>query len=231
MAYTRFSGNSPAFGWRADARVTVGGLKPHTDYSLVCERDSYPLHTDAQGAWTGQILHDVPLCVALADQPVLYDESRVNAVSAAAMLAARKAPPPREEPAEIANPAPAVEERRIVENAEEKPGPISYRQPSDQEPADALPELSWPKEAQKLRPYFAENRPVRLLNDLSWRTVQAQEGGMTCCFGYRVRNDQVSEVLYGVRARGSMVPPRGLQGYAYERMLDGSGYWTLRQRV
>ena len=226
MAYTRFSGSGPAFGWRADTRITVGGLRPHTAYTLECERDSYPLHTDAQGACSGQVLHGTPLCVALDGQPVLYDESRVNAISAAAMLAARKAP--RRQAPEA---APADEAREADKPPEKKPEEVVYRQPSAAEPVDALPALSWPPAAEKLRPYFAENQPVRLLEDLSWRTVRSQEGGVSCCFGYRASGDRVSEVLYGVRARGSMVPPRGLQGYGYERMLDGSGYWTLRQRV
>ena len=228
MAYTRFSGVGTAFGWRADARITLGGLRPDTDYALVCERESYPIHTDAQGAWSGQVLHDVPLCVALADRPVLYDESRVNAVSAAALLTARKAPAEQETARE------AICEAEIMPEAEqdEKTAEvIVYRQPTDQEPVDRLPALHWPKGAESLRPYFADHLPVRLMADLSWRTVRVREGGMSCCFGYRAVNDRVSEVLYGVRARGGMVPPRGLQGYMYERMLDGGGYWVLRQRV
>ncbi|MBQ9197474.1 MAG: hypothetical protein IJ157_09595 [Clostridia bacterium] len=224
MAYMRFAGSGNAFGWRADSRVTVGGLLPDAEYTLVCERESYPFRTDARGAWTGQVLHDVPLCIALDGRPVLYDESRGGAAAALALLAARSKP-------QVGIPVEPAEEAEQPEGARTAAETVKYRQASESAPVDALPPLIWPSAAEGLRPYFENGKSTRLLRDLSWRTVRAQEGGMSCCFGIRIVNDRVCEALYGVRARGGIAPPRGLEGYRFERMLDGGGYWTLRQRV
>ena len=62
-------------------------------------------------------------------------------------------------------------------------------------------------------------------------TKWVREAGMPCCFGIRVRDDRVCGVLYAVRARGGMIPPKGLTGYRYEQALDGAGYWVLRQEL
>ena len=114
MTYTRLSGNGAAFGWLREGKITVGGLLPDTDYQLICERDRFPVRTDAGGAWSGQLLHDVPLCVAIGDKPVLWDENRINAASASALLAPRAQKPAEEgkdEPvrAEIPETIPATE--------------------------------------------------------------------------------------------------------------------------
>ena len=83
----------------------------------------------------------------------------------------------------------------------------------------------WNKDTARISYWWADSIAVPTI----WQ--KAHEAGMDCCFGYQTKEDCVSEVLYGVRARGSLMPPKGLQGYRYERALDGSGYWVLRQRV
>ena len=75
------------------------------------------------------------------------------------------------------------------------------------------------------------NRPAAVFADRAWRTVRVREAGMPCCFGIRVRDDRVCGMLYAVRARGGMIPPKGLTGYRYEQALDGAGYWVLRQEL
>ena len=175
MSYIRLNGAGAAFGWRKDVRVTVGGLKPRTEYALVCQHDSFPAVTDAQGARTGQVLHDVPLCLALNNQPVFWDESQVSMAQAAALLAARNAPAPFA-PALSAPELPKTEPAKIPISAPEIHHAVEYRQPSDGAPCDDLPILTWPEAAAKLRPYFASNPPIRLLEDLPWRTVRRAVG-------------------------------------------------------
>ena len=231
MAYIRLSGTGNAFGWCRDGKITAGGLTPDADYLLVCERGEFPMHTDAHGAWSGQLLHDLPLCVARDAQIVLYDDSRTTPAAAAALLSARLTPPaphaetlpekPREAPPE----SPAASEAE----AKDEP-PVVYRPPTAEPPVDALPELVWPEAAKRLKPFFDAQCPVRLFDWPGWRIVKAREAGMDCCFGYRAENDRVAETLYGVRARGGMTPPRGLNGYRFERGTEG-GYWILTQRV
>lgn len=233
MSYARLTGRGAAFGWISDGRITAGGLRPETEYLLVCERDRFPIRTDARGAWTGQVLHDVPLCVAAGSRAALWDESRISEAAAAALLTPREEPAVRETrqetQQEAAEPEPIPIETE--EEAQEEEPPTQYRAPSANAPVDALPELVWPAAAAQLKPYFDRLPPVRLFEDPGWRQVKAQESGMTCCFGYRAADDRVCEVLYGVRARGGLTPPKGLQGYRYERAADGGGYWVLRQRV
>lgn len=243
MTYTRLSGNGAVFGWFREGKITVGGLLPDTDYQLICERDRFPVHTDAGGAWSGQLLHDVPLCVAVGDKPVLWDENRINAASASALLAPRAQKPAEEikdEPARAETPEaiPAREADSVAEadaaaeaDVAVEADPVQYREPSRNPPVDALPALEWPRAAAQIKPYFETRLPVKLFDAPGWRVVKAHEAGMDCCFGYQTKEDRVNEVLYGVRARGSLMPPKGLQGYRYERALDGSGYWVLRQRV
>ena len=90
--------------------------------------------------------------------------------------------------------------------------------------------VTYTEAAKRLKPFFDAQCPVRLFHGQGWRIVKAREAGMDCCFGYRAENDRVAETLYGVRARGGMTPPRGLNGYRFERGTEG-GYWILTQRV
>ena len=234
MAYTRFAGQGDAFGWYDGRRITLGGLRPDTDYRLICGQERHDIHSDARGAWSGQLLHDVPLCLARGEHPVLWDEARITAAQAALLTRKRETPPPTEkepapEPAEP-EPEPAPEPEPTPER-EPEAAPVIYRPASSGIPVDALPALQWPEGAAQLKQIFRENRPARLFDLPGFRTVRCREAGVDCCFGFRARDDRVCEVLYGVRARGGMVPPRGLQGYRYQRALDGSGYWVLRQLV
>lgn len=225
MEYVRFGSREGAFGWQREGRVTLGGLMPETDYQLVCAQGEIPLRTDANGAWSGRLLHDVPLCVALADRVILWNETRETAASAAALLAGRRAPVPERLP------EPPAQTQEPMEEVTAEEQPVSYREPSGGLPVDRLPTLIWPARAAQLKPYFDSHCPSRPLNAPCWRLVDVREAGMRCCFGYRAQDDRVCEVLYGVQARGGLVPPKGLQGYRYERGLDGSGYWVLRQAV
>lgn len=235
MDYARLNGDGPAFGWRRERRVTLGGLRPAGEYRLICEEGEYPATADDRGNWTGQLLRDPLLCVAQGSRVILWDESRVDATAAAALLAARDQPPapPRasERPAEKREePAPEKPEEAEPEIMPD-PAPVSYRPPSEGQPVDALPELVWPQAAAQLRPYMENNRPAAVFAEEGWRTVRVREAGMPCCFGIRVRDDRVCGALYAVGARGGMIPPRGLTGYRYERALDGTGYWVLRQEL
>lgn len=233
MAYVRLSGAGAAFGWVRGRQVTLGGLQAGAAYRLICEAGETPVVPDAQGGWRGEGAGGAPLCLAAGDQPVLYDEGRVSREAAALLIGARSEKKAEPSAKKEKAPEPRREERQeepASEAAAEEAPPVVYRAASQEPPVDALPSLQWPAAAAQLRPYFENSRPVRLLEAPQWRTVQAREGGLDCCFGYRAENDRVAEVLYGVRARGALVPPRGLQGYRYERTADG-GYWVLRQGV
>lgn len=232
MAYGRFTGEGGAFGWCLDGRITLGGLPAHADLTLVGEREQIPITTDAQGAWSGRMVHDVPLCVARESRVLLYDESRIGAPAAAALVAVRREPPvPREEP--VPREQPPAPSEPPPPPMEDTPVPAStvYRAPSKAPSVDALPSLAWPRQAEQLKPYFDTLPPIRLFDAPGWRFVRAREAGMNCCFGICSREDRVAEVLYGVRARGGMIPPKGLQGYSYRQALDGAGYWVLQVKM
>ena len=231
----RFSGAGPAFGWRSGNRITLGALTAGGEYLLVSEGGEEAFRADARGAWTAQLRHGAPLCVMQGERAVLYDGERLTQASAAMLAAGRSAPPldgrgplRQETPVPPRPQAPKERQKNKEVRPEEK---TAYRAPSGQPPVDALPVLQWPGAARQLASRFQNNRPVGLFDAPGWRMVQAKEAGMQCCFGYRAEGDRVAEVLYGVRARGGLVPPRGLRGYRYERALDGSGYWVLRQRI
>ena len=215
MTYTRLTGRNGAFGWQRESRISLGGLRPRQTYGLLCDGGGMEVQTDSQGAWSGQG-KGVLVCVSRGGQAVLWNENRVNQAGAQALLAARQAPPP---PA----PSPAPPPEKPKEKA------VAYRKPANTPPVDALPALHWPEAAAQLRPYFDSLRPSALFP--GWRTVRTREAGMPCCFGYHVQGDRVDGLLYGVQARGSLLPPKGLQGYSYERAADGQGYWVLRQSV
>lgn len=212
MSYVRLTGRNGAFGWQREGRVSLGGLRPRQGYELLYEGGKREFQADTQGAWSGTVTGDA-LCVGRGGQAILWNESRVHQAGAQALLAARPAPPPPPSPP--------------PEKPKEKA--ISYRRIADTPPVDALPALQWPEAAAQLRPYFNTLRPSGLFP--GWHTVRTQEAGMPCCFGYHVQGDRVDGLLYGVQARGSMLPPKGLQGYGYERAADGQGYWVLRQSV
>ena len=236
MAYTRMIGEGGAFGWHQGQALVLGGLEERREYLLLCETGTQPFTSDAGGSARVPLRYGAPLCVAVGTHVVLYDGDRVSREAATALVAARHSPPPRTEPtirqAPISEvPAAVPEPPRPTPPDERAPAqPVPYRAPSDAPPVDALPALIWPAAAEQLRPYFEKNRPLRLLSAPGWRTVRVQQAGLPCCLGYRAEGDRVSAVLYAVRARGSMLPPKGLQGYRYERLADG-GYWVLRQRV
>lgn len=212
MTYVRLTGRNGAFGWQREGRVTLGGLRPRQAYGLLCDGGAMDFQSDAQGAWSGQGKGAV-ICVFRGGQAVLWNENRVNQAGSQSLLTARQAPPPMP-------PTPPSPERP-------KEKAITYRPISDAPPVDALPVLRWPDAAAQLRPYFDSLRPCGLFP--GWRTVRTREAGMPCCFGYHAQGDRVDGLLYGVQARGSMLPPKGLQGYSYERAADGQGYWVLRQ--
>ena len=249
MAYIRFEGTDQAYGWFSAGRFMAGGLTPGAEYLLITERGARPFRADARGRWQAQLGEETPLCVARGGHAALYAGERLGRAAAEALIAARTAPPRRAErpqaepacPACVPDAAPrptaaqpvALPERAVssaLEALPEQPQTV-YRKPGDAPPVDALPQLIWPEAAAQLRPFFERNPPLRLFDTPGWRTVQVQEAGMRCCFGYRAQGDRVAEVLYAVQARGGMVTPRGLRGYRWERALDGSGWWTLRQRV
>lgn len=224
-------GADGAFGWYQGARCTLGGLQPGAAYQVVCEGGELTAMADGRGNWQGRLTRGAPLCVALGRQVVLHDGERLSREAAQLLLDARRTPPPKRNPAPVPDPVPEKETESEKKPEPEKRPAVHYRQPSDGMPADALPVLSWPAAARQLKAVFEKNRPRRVLDLPGWRMVQAQEAGMQCCFGYRTAGDRVAEVLYGVRARGSLIPPKGLQGYRYERGVDGSGWWVLRQTV
>jgi len=215
--------------------MTVGGLSPATACWAVGEEEMISFETDGQGCWNGPLPCGIPLCIVQQGKPVLFDGSRTDREGAAQLYQYRIRPPQRQpEPPENAKPEKAAEETEQAEATADSripETPAAYRKPADTPPVDALPELAWPEGTEQLKPYFKKHRPLRLFNSPGWRTVRVQEAGAVYCFGYFARNDRITEVMYGMQARGGMIPPKGLQGYRYERALDGSGYWVLRQRV
>lgn len=223
MPYMRLTGSNGVFGWQREDRITLGGLRPRQEYTLLTDAGDMPIRTDSQGAWSGRAAGTV-LCAARGDQAALWNEARVTRAAAQSLLAALHAPPPPPKKETAPQPPPPAEKP-------EPPVAVSYRPASDAPPADALPVLQWPEAAAQLRPYFDTLRPCVLFGETGWHTVKTREAGLDCCFGYHVQGDRVTELLYAVQARGSMIPPKGLQGYQYERALDNSGYWVLRQSV
>lgn len=235
MNYLRLTGQDKAFGWQREERVTLGGLRPRQEYLLLYDGGKKELRADSQGAWSGRTPGSV-LCVFRGGQAILWNEARLTRAGAQALLTAQRAqasaPKPAPTPAPKPAPPPVVSEEPPV--ALEKPPEaveVHYRAPSDAPPVDALPELQWPRQAEQLLPYFRALKPCGLFAAPGWHTVETREAGLNCCFGYRVQGDRVTGLLYGVQARGGLTPPKGLQGYRYERASDGQGYWVLRQQV
>lgn len=234
MAYVRLNGTGEAFGWMMGERVTLGALTAGREYLLIGDQGEAALTADTQGAWQGTPGCGVPLVLTERDGGMaLYNEERLTA-AAAVLLAQekthKKAPEARapEKTLPETESAPAAQTEKTPEVTAEE---VEYRAVSENAPVDALPALEWPQAAEKLRPLFMKNRPIRLFDAPGWRFVQTLEAGMQCCFGYRAEEDRVAEVLYGVRARGGLSAPKGLQGYQYQRAVNGEGYWTLRQTV
>lgn len=231
MAYIRLSGTDGAFGWMMGERMTLGALKGKNTYLLLGDTGEFAVTCDTQGAWQGTPDCGVPLVLLHQDSGsmALYNEERLT-YAAAILLAQERM---NQKKAKAAPAQEALVQQAVPEPAQEaaEPEKITYRVPSDAKNVDALPELVWPDGAEKLRPLFVKNRPIRLFDEPGWRFVQTQEAGMKCCFGYRAAEDRVAEVLYGVQARGGLTAPKSLQGYQYKRALQGEGYWTLRQRV
>ena len=227
MAYVRMSGTAGAFGWHQGQALVLGGLDERREYLLLGETGEQRFVSDGQGGARVPLACGAPLCVAEGERVILYDPGRVDREAAAALVASRRAPVPErraEPPAAIAQEEMLEEEEPPVAEA------VAYRAPSQEPPVDRLPELIWPEGAAQLRPYFEKHTPLRLLDAPGWRTVQVREGSVLYCLGRHVLSDRVDEVMYALRARGSMIPPKGLQGYRYERLADG-GYWVLRQKV
>lgn len=139
------------------------------------------------------------------------------------------AAPPVEQSTAPAPVAPPVEQSTAPTSAAP---PVRYRPLSDGEPVDRLPELFWPPEAQAIRPYFSAYLPFKLFDAPLWRFVRVPgQGNGVCCVGYRAQKDRVTQTVFAVRARGGLIPPKGLQGYRYQRGMDGAGYWTLWRNV
>ena len=214
MSYVRLTGRNGAFGWQREGRIALGGLRPRQTYGLLFDGGKSEFQADTQGAWSGKAAGEV-LGVGRGGQAILWNENRVHQAGAQALLNIRPEPAPQTPPPPPPSP----------EKPKEKA--IPYRRTADTPPVDALPTLQWPQAAAQLRPYFDTLRPVGLFP--GWRTVKTREAGMPCCFGFHIQGDRVDGLLYGVQARGSMLPPKGLQGYSYERAADGQGYWVLRQ--
>lgn len=239
--YVRFSGSAGAFGWATQQEnvcaVALGGLKPGAAYLLLTEQGNTAFVADGRGAWRGMSAQGVPLAVATAQgELALYDDGRISPVAAVLLVRERLNPPPA--PAcqmEKDSPAPAEEQiQPAAESSEDvqQEAPVHYRAISDQAPVDALPALLWPGEAEKLRPFFQKNRPVRLFDWPGWRFVAVQMmDGAACHIGVRMHQGRVEEVMYAVQARGGMIAPRGLAGYRYQRAADGRGHWVMQRKV
>ncbi|MBQ7455483.1 MAG: hypothetical protein IJS53_03470 [Clostridia bacterium] len=220
MAYTRLSGED-GFGWYQGQALTLGGLRPETEYLLLCEEGQQTVTADAQGSARARLSLGAPLCLALQGRLALFNESRITRDAAAALLLART------QPKATAQEAPP--EGKAAETDKEAPS-VTFRKPADAPPADALPALVWPKGLEELRACFDKNPPVRLLDEAGWRAVRLPGAGARCCVARHATGDRVDGVLYAVQARGSLIPPKGLKGYRFEQLADG-GYWVLRTAV
>lgn len=175
-----------------------------------------------------------PAALTPADQPANvppFDEALYIAAQTVAALpdgmdiaADAPAAPIISEPAQPAAP--------IISEPAEPAAPVILREPSQAEPVDALPSLVWPKGTEGIKPYFGMYPPIALFDAPLWRFVRVPgQGAGVCCVGYRAENDRVTQTVHAVRARGGLIPPKGLQGYRYQRGMDGQGYWTLWRRV
>lgn len=248
MEYVRLTGEGGAFGWQSAQdgvwQLTLGGCAAG-ECLVIGEAGTRRITPDAGGAFRGDTACGRALCVAALPEGALlaYDVQRLSRQEARILCRERTRPavPVRQEQTETAPnpvlPEPVQIEEALPEIAEQarkkeaKPE-IYYRDAPQTPPVDALPVLEWPGTAQKLRPYFEKNRPLRLFDWPQWRMIRWQHmGGAPCYVGVRVGERRVTAVLYAVQARGGMLPPKGLAGYRYQRAADGKGYWTLIQEV
>lgn len=219
-AYIGLTGRGEAFGWgkqnaQGEYAVTLGGLLPHTVYTLGSQGE---FKTDGRGS-IQTVTADMPLYIAsAADGSVVLHDAEMLSYEEALMLAA---PVKKTETKEIMQPqlAPVQETQ-----------PVIYRTRLHGVPVDALPHRMWPKGQEKLRTLMESGKPVGIL-PFPWRfTVIPGSGGM-CFAGYAAKGGRVVKTAYAVRAKGGLMQPKALQGYRYIRSETGEGYWMYFQTV
>lgn len=228
MAYVRLSGKN-AFGWQRDGMAALGKLTAGKEYVILHEAGETRFKADPAGAWRGKTGEIALVMDAKTGEAVLYNEARLTA-DAAYLLAKAQRQADKKEKEPIAQAVVKAKSQTKTEAETEDAPPVVYREQGQGAAVDRLPSLVWPEKFADLKAVFAENAPLRLFDAPGWRFVRVREGNMVCCFGCCAENDCVTQALYGVQARGGIVP-KGLRGYRYERALDGSAYWTLRQRI
>lgn len=216
--YVRMTGAGGAFGWAIRSgdgyAAALGGLSPRMEYTLWLQDGKMDVRMDAQGTWRGMSLHSAPLAVSRAERLVMHDAQAISPVDAALLIA-----PKKEKAAKV------METQKIRQ--EEKTESVAYRAISTQPGVDALPEILWRGEAKKLQPYFQQKHPVHLFDAPGWKYVQVSDTpGTEAYVGVHVQGDCTDAVLYAVRARGGMAPPKALRGYRYRQ-----GYWVLERPV
>lgn len=244
MDYVRLTGDHGAFGWQCRQegawQATLGGCGGRPCL-LIGEKGERSVSCDASGTWRGDSGCGRILCVAALPEGevLLYDVQRLSRQEARVLCRERSRPQPAKPPQDAKTPQDKTTDTPDQEQQMQDDGqkmqqsdqPIRYRTPAQTTPVDALPALQWPDRIGNLRAYFEKNRPIRLFDWPQWRMIRWQNiGGAPCYVGVRIGEERISAVMYAVKARGGLLPPKGLSGYRYQQGQDG-GYWTLVQAL
>lgn len=240
MDYVRLTGEQGAFGWQCMQdglwQATLGGCGERPCL-LIGDKGEKRIACDVSGAWRGNSECGRIVCVAALPEgeALLYDVQRLSRQEARVLCRERSRPKvakPLQEAKPVEDKAEnAPQQEKPCENAQALQEEITYRAPSTAAPVDALPALQWLEKIDNLRAYFEKNRPIRLFDWPQWRMIRWQNmGGAPCYVGVRIGEERILAVMYAVKARGGLLPPKGLAGYRYQHGQDG-GYWTLVQTL
>lgn len=124
-----------------------------------------------------------------------------------------------------------------------EPSPVRATLMRGEAGGSALPEdsvlrlkpLRWPDSVRELREYFETLAPCAPFYAPGWRFVRVplaagspSEYGMV---GVHAAGHTVDRAAYALPGAQDVLPPGGLQGYAWQQGRDGQGYWLLIQNA
>lgn len=96
-----------------------------------------------------------------------------------------------------------------------------------------LREVHWPASISELKEYFSLFCPCAPFDAPGWRFVRVPlspgspaESGVV---GVHISGYAVDRAAYALPGQQDVLPPGGLQGYAWQQGRDGQGYWLLIQ--